>query len=68
MTLTEEEKQDRAMTAEDAAEYLQISVKTVLKLLRAGEIPAKKVGHQWRVSRQALETYLAGGNAESKVE
>lgn len=60
MTLTDDEKQGRALTAEDAAEYLQISLKTALKLLRSGEIPAVKVGRQWRMSRQALEDFLAG--------
>ena len=66
MTLTDEEKQGRALTAEDAAEYLQISLKTALKLLRSGELPAAKVGRQWRISRQALDDFLAGAGAGKK--
>ncbi len=50
----------RALTPPQVADYLQIGQRTALDLIRAGEIPARKVGGQWRVSPEALEEYLRG--------
>ena len=60
MTLTAEELANRALDAKECAQYLNVSEKTVLKLLRSGALPSAKVGRQWRVSRQALEAFLSG--------
>lgn len=60
MPLSDEESTNRPFTPKDAAEYLEISEKTLLKLLRAGELPAAKIGRQWRISRQALDEFIAG--------
>lgn len=42
----------------EVAEVLDLHEVTVLRLLREGEIPAGKVGRQWRVSHAALEEML----------
>jgi len=42
----------------EVAEVLDLHEVTVLRLLREGEIPAGKVGRQWRVSHAALEKML----------
>lgn len=60
MALTAEELANRALDAKECAQYLNVSEKTVLKLLRSGALPSAKVGRQWRVSRQALESFLSG--------
>jgi excisionase family DNA binding protein len=36
-------------------------VKTVVRLAREGELPARKVGREWRFARAALLDHLAGG-------
>ena len=46
-------------TKKEAAEYLKINPQVMERYLRVGEIPAKKVGRQWRISRLALELWLA---------
>jgi excisionase family DNA binding protein len=51
------------LDAHDAAALLRICEKTVLKLARDGEIPATRVGRQWRFSRAALCQYVASGGA-----
>ena len=61
MTLTDEEKLSRPFDAKEAAEYLRLSEKTTLKLLREGTLPAVKMGRQWRISRRAIEEYVASG-------
>lgn len=42
------------------ARRLGISPTTAYELLARGEIPAVRVGRQWRVSREALDAFLAG--------
>ncbi len=47
------------------AEYLGVSERTVYNRVRAGEMPAIKVGRLWRVRPSDLEEWLAGGRAEA---
>lgn len=56
--LTEAEKAQRPLDLLEAAEFLKIGRSTMLKLLTSGEVRAKKVGRQWRVTIEALNEYL----------
>lgn len=42
------------LTLAEAASLLRISLSTAKKLARSGELPASKVGGQWRLSRHRL--------------
>ncbi len=57
--LTKEELENRPFNVDEAAQFLRIGKTTLFKLLRSGKLPAKKIGRQWRISRLALENYLA---------
>ena len=46
------------MTVDEVAEYLNLHPLTVRRLARDGEIPAFKVGRQWRVKRAILDRWL----------
>ncbi|MBN1936603.1 MAG: helix-turn-helix domain-containing protein [Anaerolineae bacterium] len=47
----------RAMTAKDLAAYLQLDELTVRRLARDGELPATRIGRQWRISNtSSLQT------------
>jgi excisionase family DNA binding protein len=48
------------LTAEEAAELLRVSTKTVLTLARQGDLPGEKVGRAWRFLRAELLEYLRG--------
>lgn len=48
------------LTLEQAAEYLQLCSKTVVKLATGGKIPAKRLGREWRFSRPALLRFIDG--------
>ena len=49
------------MTVLEVAEFLRLDQRTVsLRLLRSGLIHATKIGGKWRITRQAVESYLAG--------
>lgn len=39
----------RLLTLEAAAEILQVSKRTVLRMIQKREVPAFKVGGQWRI-------------------
>jgi excisionase family DNA binding protein len=46
------------LTPDEAAVYLRISVATLLRLSRAGEIPGVRVGKLWRYRKSALDEWL----------
>ena len=55
------------MSAEQAAEFLQIEEKLVIELAEAGTLPGRKLGTAWRFSRAALVAWLAAaGGAVSR--
>ena len=53
----------------EVAGVLNVTVSQVYTLMRSGELPALKIGRKgvWRVSREALEAYLAGLTDEAKA-
>jgi len=54
-----EESIHEVMTSLEAAEYLQMHVKTICRLAKEGKIPARKVGSEWRFLRRVLDRWLA---------
>ncbi|HBF39905.1 MAG TPA: SAM-dependent methyltransferase [Firmicutes bacterium] len=53
------------LTLEEASQLFQVSSKTFLKLLREEDIPARKVGREWRFSRAALLNWIETGNSRA---
>ena len=53
----------------EVAGVLNVTVSQVYTLMRSGELPALKIGRKgvWRVSREALEAYLADRTEESRT-
>lgn len=47
-----------ALSAKELAQVLRVNVKTVYKLIRTGEIPAVRVGREYRVAKGTLVDYL----------
>jgi len=52
------------LNTEEACQLLEISVKTFQKLLREETIPARKIGREWRFSRQALIDWIGKGSSK----
>ena len=52
------ENPDQIMTIEQVARYLSLHQLTVRRLAREGEIPAFKVGRQWRVKKALLDRWI----------
>lgn len=55
-----EEHAREILTAEQAAELLQVSLRTVLQLARDGALPGHKVGRAWRFCRSDVIAYVRG--------
>lgn len=51
---------DRLLTAAEVADQLRVSTMTVYRLIRRGELPAVRVGRNYRVRAAALDRYLDG--------
>ncbi|HMA47942.1 MAG TPA: helix-turn-helix domain-containing protein [Frankiaceae bacterium] len=51
---------DDILTVEELVAWLRLSESTVLKLLSENAIPARKVGHQWRIRRGRVRDWLDG--------
>ena len=49
-----------SLTLDEAAKFLQMHPVTVRRHLRAGKLPGRKIGGEWRISRTALEQFLTG--------
>jgi excisionase family DNA binding protein len=49
------------LTTKEAAEFLGLSIFTVCKYAKAGIIPAKKVGRDWRFYLPTLIAWLKSG-------
>jgi excisionase family DNA binding protein len=46
------------MTAEEVIAYLQVNLRTVYRLIKAGKIPAIRVGRQWRFKKRDIDAWL----------
>ena len=53
-----EKKSKAVFNLREAAAYLGISVPTLAALLRSGEIPCRRAGQRWLISKAALDTWL----------
>ncbi len=54
---------DDILNIEQAVEFLGVSEKTLIKLLREEHVPARKIGREWRFSREALISWLSSGDS-----
>ena len=57
-TSANEEEMSDMMTIAEVAKYLKLHELTVRRLAREGELPAFKVGRQWRIKRDLLEAWI----------
>ena len=48
----------RLLTLTEAAELLQVSTRTLQRMIRRNELPAFKVGGQWRVRESQLTRWI----------
>src|SRR5258708_14725990 len=49
---------ESVLTTEEVIEYLQVNLRTVYRLIKAGKIPAVRVGRQWRFRKRDIDGWL----------
>lgn len=52
------EKRFRIMTIEELAKYLRLHTSTVYRMVRLGQIPASKIGNQWRFRKDVIDSWI----------
>jgi excisionase family DNA binding protein len=61
MTITDGTIGDRPaafLTTEEVLGYLKVNPRTIYRLIRDGELPAVRIGRQWRFRRTDLDAWL----------
>lgn len=56
--MTESPFNDQIMTLSEVAEYLKVAEKTILRMIKKGEIPCAKIASQWRFMRPMIDDWL----------
>jgi excisionase family DNA binding protein len=46
------------LTTEEVLGYLKVNPRTIYRLIRSGELPAIRIGRQWRFRRTDLDEWL----------
>lgn len=46
------------LTTEEVLSYLNVTPRTIYRLIRSGELPALRIGRQWRFRRGDLDAWL----------
>ena len=46
------------LTTEEVLGYLRVTPRTIYRLIRSGELPAVRIGRQWRFRRTDLDEWL----------
>ena len=54
---------DVFLTTEQMPGYLQVNLRTVYRLIKAGKIPAVRVGRQWRFRKRDVDAWLESQRA-----
>jgi excisionase family DNA binding protein len=63
----EESNMAELMTVGELADYLRVTKKTIYRLLEQGNIPAAKVGQQWRFDRALVDDWLQRNSVGTKA-
>jgi excisionase family DNA binding protein len=58
--------EDHFLTTEEVLDYLQVNLRTIYRLIKAGKIPAVRVGRQWRFRKHDIDAWLASGRSGGK--
>jgi excisionase family DNA binding protein len=51
---------DHYLTTDELLDYLHINLRTIYRLIKAGKIPAVRVGRQWRFRKRDIDAWLSG--------
>ena len=55
---------DKWLTIDELAEYLKLSRTKLYRMAQKGEIPASKIGIQWRFNRKEIDDWVTSQRAD----
>lgn len=58
---------DQFLTTEEVMDYLQINLRTIYRLIKAGRIPAVRIGRQWRFHKRDIDAWVAGNRYDTRT-
>ena len=58
---------DPFLTTEEVLDYLQVNLRTVYRLIKAGKIPAVRVGRQWRFRKKDIDAWLESSRPDARL-
>jgi excisionase family DNA binding protein len=58
-------RQEQLLSVAQVAEYLNVDKFTIYRLVTDGQIPAFKVGNQWRFKKKLIEQWLTDNSNTS---
>jgi excisionase family DNA binding protein len=58
MTQRDKKRLAEFLTTEDVLAYLRVTHRTIYRLARSGELPAVRIGRQWRFRRSDLDAWI----------
>jgi excisionase family DNA binding protein len=58
-------RQEQLLSVAQVAEYLNVDKFTIYRLVTDGQIPAFKVGNQWRFKKKLIEQWLKDNSNSS---
>jgi excisionase family DNA binding protein len=59
---------EEILDVEGAARVLGVSTRTIYNLARKGDIPAMRVGREWRFARRNLVEWVANGSQADQLQ
>ena len=57
----------QVITLQEVADYLRVTPKTISRLLKAGDIPASRVGRQWRFDKSLIDSWLHQNSSDTST-
>ena len=60
------DEMDSVLTVQNVAEYLHVHPSSVYRLLKRKQLPAFKIGSEWRFNRESIDLWRA--DAEQKLK
>ncbi|HBU08782.1 MAG TPA: DNA-binding protein [Candidatus Omnitrophica bacterium] len=58
---------DKFLTTQQVAAYLRINLFTLYRMIKKSEVPAYKIGGQWRIKKSEIELWLTKNSNQTRV-
>ncbi len=57
----------KVFTLDEVADILKVTKRTLYNYVKAGKLPAVKIGKYWRVSEESLQAFISTGTTVAEA-